>query len=325
MFELLQSEPGLRRTTGRSLVLFLSFGLVSTATLCWVGGHPLGVRLLMYRGSLAATVPMACWLLWSASSAANHSSRWTANRFQLAWASLLVVDLWAMGWPLVDARPQASIYTPPSCIQFLIERGTDHERILDREVPEHGERSALGLALPIIYRLEPLRGYNPIDIHRYKEYIQFISDRDEPVAPFNGIPNFPMVNKSLLDVLAVRDLVQPSDLPAMAGEPTDVAQDPRWQAIAVDPRPRLTCSSPGGDNNCRRSRCTRIGTRFPKPSWFPGPNRFLSGVACCPRSSKPTCAGSRFLRTLSRRAVSQTPRGDSAANDLHLRTQSCRG
>ena len=221
-----------------------------------------------------------------------------------------------MGWPLVDARPQASIYTPPSCIRFLIERGIDHERILDREVPEHVERRALGLALPIIYRLEPLRGYNPIDIHRYKEYIQFISDRDEPVPSGNGIPNFPMVNKSLLDLLAVRYLVQPSDLPAMAGEPADVAQDPRWQAIAVDLRPRLTCSSPGGDNNCRRSRCTRIGTRFPKPSWFPGPNRFLSGVACCPRSSKPTCARSRFLRTLSRRAVSQTPRGGSGCETI---------
>jgi len=246
MFELLQSEPGLRRTMGRSLVLVLSIGLVSTAELCWIGGPPLGVPLLMYWGSLAATVPMACWLLWSASSAGNRSSRWTANRFQLAWASLLVVDLWAMGWPLVDARPQASIYTPPSCIRFLIERGTDHERILDREVPEHGERSALGLALPIIYRLEPLRGYNPIDIHRYKEYIQFISDRDEPVPPGNGIPNFPMVNKSLLDLLAVRYLVQPSDLPAMAGEPADVARDPRWQAIAVDLAPEAHLFVAGG-------------------------------------------------------------------------------
>ena len=246
MFELLQSEPGLRRTMGRSLVLFLSIGLVSTAKLCGVGGLPLGVPLLMYWGSLAATVPMACWLLWSASSANNRSSRWTANRFQLAWASLLVVDLWAMGWPLVDARPQASIYTPPSCIRFLIERGTDHERILDRESPEYGESSALGLALPIIYRLEPLRGYNPIDIHRYKEYIQFISDRDEPVPPGNVIPNFPIINKSLLDALAVRYLVQPSDLPAMAGEPTDVAQDPRWQAIAVDLTPEAHLLVAGG-------------------------------------------------------------------------------
>ena len=64
--------------------------------------------------------------------------------------------------------------------------------------------------------------------------------------PGNGIPNFPMVNKSLLDVLAVRYLVQPSDLPAMAGEPTDVAQDPRWQAIAVDLAPEAHLFVAGG-------------------------------------------------------------------------------
>ena len=151
-----------------------------------------------------------------------------------------------MGWPLVDARPQASIYTPPSCVRFLIERGTDHERILDREVPEHGERRALGLALPIIYRLEPLRGYNPIDIQRYKEYIQFISDRDDPAPPGNGVPNFPIVNKNLLDLLAVRYLVQPRHMPAMAGEPTEVAQEPCWQAIAVDLAPEAHLFVAGG-------------------------------------------------------------------------------
>ena len=42
MFKLLQSEPGLRRTMGRSLLVILSIGLVSTATLCWVGGASLG-------------------------------------------------------------------------------------------------------------------------------------------------------------------------------------------------------------------------------------------------------------------------------------------
>lgn len=236
MFDLLRSEPQLRRTMGRSLVLILLIGLVSTGMLCWFGGPPLGLPLFTYWGSLLATFPTACWLLWSLGSAGNRWPRWTARQFELAWGSLIVVDLWAMGWPLVDARPQAPIYTPSSCIRFLIERSTDHDRILDREVPEHLAKSPLGLALPIIYRLEPLRGYNPIDIHRYKEYIQFISDRDEPVPPGgNGIANFPVGNKRLLDLLAVRYLVQPSDLPAMAGEPIDVAQDSRWRMINADP------------------------------------------------------------------------------------------
>jgi hypothetical protein len=246
MFDRLRADSGLRRTMLRSLTLILSIGLVSTAMLCWIAGPPFGLSLSIYWGSLIATISAACWFLWSVASPGSCWPRWTAGRFQLAWGSLLVVDLLAMGWPLVDTRPQAPIYEPTPCIRFLIDRGTELVRILDREVPDHGERSALGLAIPLIDRLEPLRGYNPIDIHRYKEYIQFISDRDEPVPPGNGIPNFPIVNKSLLDFLAVRYLVQPSDLPAMTGESIDVAHDPRWHEINVDPAPEARLYVAGG-------------------------------------------------------------------------------
>ncbi len=246
MFDRLRSEPGLRRMMARCLVLILLIGLASTAMLRSIVGPPLGVPLFIYWGSLLATFPSACWLLWSAGSGDDRWPKWTDRKFELAWSALLVADLWAMVWPLVDARPEAPIYTPPSCVRFLIERVTDHDRILDREVPEHGERNPLGFALPLVNRLDQLRGYNPIDIHRYKEYIQFISDRDEPVKPANGIINFPIVNKSLLDLLAVRYLVQPSDLPAMAGEPLDIAQDSRWQRINVDPAPETRQFVAGG-------------------------------------------------------------------------------
>src|SRR5262249_57216732 len=143
----------LRRTMLRGLTLILSIGLVSTAMLCWIAGPPFGLSLSIYWGSLIATIPAACWLLWSVASPCSRWPRWTAGRFELAWGSLLVVDLLTMGWPLVDTRPQAPLYEPPSCIRFLIDRGSDHVRVLDREVPEHGERSALGLAIPLIDRL----------------------------------------------------------------------------------------------------------------------------------------------------------------------------
>ena len=108
------------------------------------------------------------------------------------------------------------------------------------------ERSVLRLALPITYRLEPLRGYNPIDIHRYKEYIQFISDRDEPVAPFNGFLNFPMVNKSLLDVLAVRDPCSPVICRRWRGSRPTSPRIRAWQAIAVDLAPEARLFVAGG-------------------------------------------------------------------------------
>jgi hypothetical protein len=246
MFNGLQSEPVLRLRMIRSLVLILLIGVLSTAILGWFAGPPLGSPLLVYWASLVATVPVACWLIWSTAAGRDRWPHWTAPRFELAWGSLLVFDLWAFGWPLVDSRSQAPFYTPPDCIRFLIERTTHYDRILDREVPEHGEDSPLGFALPLIDRLEQVRGYNPIDIHRYKEYIQFISDRDEPLPPGNGILNFPVVNKSLLDFLAVRYLVQPSDLPAMAGEPLEVARDRRWRTVASDRAPEIHLFVPGG-------------------------------------------------------------------------------
>jgi hypothetical protein len=246
MFDLLRANPSARSTLRRCLLLILLIALETTAFLCWKGGPPFGAAFLAYWGSLLVTVPAACLILRSPGPADRSPPRWTARSFALAWGALLVVDLWAMGWPLARARAQGPIYTPPSCVRVLIENHRDHERIFDREVPDRGESNPFGFALPILNRLEPLRGYNPIDIQRYKEFIQFISDRDEPVEPGNGILNFPVVNKPLLDLLAVRYLVQPSDLPRMDGEPSDVAHDPRWRKVAVDPAPEAHLFVSGG-------------------------------------------------------------------------------
>jgi hypothetical protein len=239
MFDLLRSEQGLRRITVGMLILLILIGLESTAILCWKGGRSLGTPLLIYWGSLLATLPIACWLLWCAGRADDRLPRWLASRFELVWGVLLVVDLWAMGWPLVEVRPQESVYAPSSCITFMIEGRNDHERILDRELPDHPGSTPLGLALPILHRLDHLRGYNPLDIHRYKEYLQFISDRDGPVPPGNGVPNFPLVNKPLLDMLGTRFLLQPTDFPLMEDEPQEVPRDPRWKAAYQDPTPEI--------------------------------------------------------------------------------------
>ena len=237
LFDLLRTAPTAGRTMRWSLVLVPLVGIGSAAILCYWGGQPWGVPLFLYWGSLLVTLPIACWVLWSAGSANHRSPRWTAPHFELAWGTLLVVDLWAMAWPLVEVRPLSSIYAPSSCVQFLMKQRTAQGRVLDRESPDHGECTPFVPALPILNRLEPLRGYNPLDIHRYKEFIQFISDRDEPLQPRNGIRNFPLVNKSLIDFLGARYLLQPSDFARMAGESSDITGDCRWQKVAEDRAP----------------------------------------------------------------------------------------
>jgi Bacterial membrane protein YfhO len=246
LFEAPRSDPGLRRAVGRALAVVLMVGLVTTASLAWTTGRPPGAPLLVYGASLLLTVPLACWVLWRLTQDEGRSSRRTARFYQLAWGILLAADLFAMGWSLVAVRPQTPIYAPSACVRLLLERRQDHERVLDREVPGELGSTPLCFALPSLHRLDPVRGYNPLDIRRYKEYVQFISDRDEPVRPDNRIGNFPILNKNLLDLLGARFLLQPRDLQPIDGEPIDIAHDPRWQELGEDPTPEAHLFVPGG-------------------------------------------------------------------------------
>jgi hypothetical protein len=214
--------------------------------LCWLGGPPLGVPFLVYWASLLLTFPVACWVLRSAARDDTRESRWSSRKFELVWGVLLTVDLWSLVWPLVAVHPQEPIFAPPNCVQSLIRGRRDHQRVLDRSIPGHPGSTPLGFAIPLLDRIDQVRGYNHIDIHRYKEYIQFVSDRDEPVQPAGGIENFPIINKKLLDLLGVRYLLQPSEFPRLAGESVEVANDPRWQQRAIDSAPEAFLFVEGG-------------------------------------------------------------------------------
>jgi hypothetical protein len=90
----------------------------------------------------------------------------------------------------------------------------------------------------MLEQIEAVRGYTPLDVLRFKEYLQFIGDADEPLRPFKEtqsfersltfpvIGNFPVHNKSLLDLLGVRYLLQPSDAPPKSSN---------WQQVMADP------------------------------------------------------------------------------------------
>jgi hypothetical protein len=98
--------------------------------------------------------------------------------------------------------------------------------------------SPLGTALPLMLRLETVRGYNALDIHRYREYLQFIADRDGALPPIRQVGNFPIRNMALLDLLGTRYLLQPSD-PALVttADRVAVGDDPGWRKVLDDPAP----------------------------------------------------------------------------------------
>lgn len=194
------------------LVVALALLVLPAAMAAMLYGHqPLAFHL--YWVVLPLSLPVAFWLLGDPGSS---RARW-------AWPAVLLVDLWALTWPQVAVRPEAEVYAVSDCVKYLVEQKekdrAEHWRVLDRSLPGAPSSAPVGAALPMLkgIGLEPVLGYNSFDVHRYKEYLQLIAGKDDPVLPRENpfgypiIDPFPIRNKPLLDLLGTRYLVQPSD------------------------------------------------------------------------------------------------------------------
>src|SRR5262249_4400906 len=94
----------------------------------------------------------------------------------------------------------------------------DRGRVLDVNREEaSGQAGPLwtGAGLALVAEVEAVRGYSPLDVVRYREFLQFIADRDDPLGALGStfthpvIDNFPIVNRRLLELLGVRYLLLP--------------------------------------------------------------------------------------------------------------------
>jgi hypothetical protein len=218
-------EP-LFRDRGRRLLLRFT---VAAIILCggyairrawWEQGH---VSFHVYWLTLAATLPASYWLLGRKGA-------------QPLWAVVLLVDVWGLAWPLVAVRPEAEIYGKTACMEELSQIHAERGRVLDRDSEVRGTCSPMGRGVPeaLLCRVEAVRGYNPLDVRRFKEYLQFVGDREGALRPFEGDLTFPLIgnvdvaNKRLLDLLGVRYLLQPAELPdpPQGWRKIQVKQDP---------------------------------------------------------------------------------------------------
>src|SRR5205085_10337969 len=74
-----------------------------------------------------------------------------------------------------------------------------------------------GAPLALIHRIDAVRGYSPLDVRHYREYLQLIANQDRPLRALDSIftypviANFPRENRNLLDLLGVRYLLLPDD------------------------------------------------------------------------------------------------------------------
>jgi hypothetical protein len=125
----------------------------------------------------------------------------------------LVADLLALSWPYVRAGRLGRIYPTSPTLDFLDERRADYGRILDMDSRECLTPLGVGAPVAINHGYYAIRGYNPMDYHRYKTYLRFVSGTDQPRAPHEVVHEFPLTHRSLLDLLGVRYLLTPTDKP----------------------------------------------------------------------------------------------------------------
>jgi hypothetical protein len=154
-------------------------------------------------------------------------------RRALPWALLLLADLWALTWPLVEARPEEEPFRAPDSIRYLVEHRTEG-RVMDVEYSNEGSPLGQGAPAALLLELQAVRGFNPIDVRYYREYLAFIADEGRPLralesAVTHPLPlSFPLENRRLLDLMGVRYLLHPS----AQAPPGD-----HWQARVVDRAP----------------------------------------------------------------------------------------
>lgn len=225
-------SPALRRLCWRT---FLAVGLLC---LLLTGGYALGMvflkeslRFHVYWLIAPVLFLLALWLIRTQPGPGRQ-------RCALLWSALLLADLWALTWPLVGVRSEVDVFRPSACVEFLAGHRKEgrilDEYYYDKEGAWIGSPLGQGAPLALVNRLEAVRGYNPLDVYRYREYLQFIAGQDLPLRALEGpftypvLGDFPLANRSLIDLLGVRYLLQPSAR-ALPGD--------GWREVFRDPQP----------------------------------------------------------------------------------------
>jgi hypothetical protein len=153
----------------------------------------------------------------------------------ILWLGVLLVDLVAPIAIYPAVKPQAELY-PTSPAMECLRAQPQPVRVLDWDVgPDDGRASFLGIGAPqaMAHDIGTPRGYNPLDVRHYREFLAFVVNDPRPVrgnSPYTQqvIPNFEVGNPELFRLLAVTHRVVPDDAPPMPGA---------WKPLLVDPAP----------------------------------------------------------------------------------------
>ncbi len=159
------------------------------------------------------------------------------------WLGVLLVDLIAPIAIFPAVKPQAELYPSSPAMDYFTAQ-PEPIRVLDWDTGgENAQASFLGVGAPqsMVHRVGTPRGYNPLDVRHYREFLAFVVNDPQPVrgnSPYTQqvIPNFEVGNPpnfeagspELFRLLAVTHRFIPEDAAPMPGE---------WKTRLVDPAP----------------------------------------------------------------------------------------
>jgi hypothetical protein len=224
----------LLKITVGAFILMMVFALATAAQ-----GKVIRAHFYLYWITAVLTVSVA-WLFL----AQRWASKTRPTLQAILWSGILLLDSWAIAGPHVAVRWEGEIFAPSQCVDFLAKHRPEHGRVLDFNPQDQSANcTPLWPGLSMVEEIEPIRGFNPIDVLRYKEYLQFVTDSDEPLRPLDRmftsplLGTFPIRNQSLADLLGIRYLLQPADLPLEDTVPDPSARK-AWQKVKEDPHPK---------------------------------------------------------------------------------------
>jgi len=154
-------------------------------------------------------------------------------------AALLLADALVFSLPYPATRPMADIYPRSPLIDPLRDEDQLPGSLVYDPAADNSGECFLGAGSPVAsaHGVRSIRGYNPLDVARYRQFLAFIADVGEPQKAFSGdfthpvTVDFPIQNRSLFDLLGVAWVIAPVDNPP-GGE--------NWATYAgwTDPAPR---------------------------------------------------------------------------------------
>jgi hypothetical protein len=197
------------------------------------------IQFHLYWISLIVTIPIFLWIF--------HRGLFRKYDFVL-WALVLLIDQTSQTISYVRVRSLVSNIPSNNLSDYLANQVKPLDRVLDRNLPGHQSTTPFGPAISTKYQIASLRGYNALDLLAYKQFISFIAYPTSIRQPYNGIINFPIHNKSLLDLLGVRFLIEPKGFSLANDSRNSLATRTieGWKLVHTDTHPRAFTFASGG-------------------------------------------------------------------------------